>query len=304
MDWPRAKTILILAFGLLNLFLVYRIWVEPQVAPAQFTEVPAEEVERVARRLESQGILLEASLPLRARPMPFLEVGLLPADPAHTVALFMPGDPPPEVRRSPRRPFGFAEFTRGGDRLTIGDDGEVLFRRVGPSPAEAGGPGIWDMARARRAAEEFIAAHGGLPADARFDFGLYDPARQVYRLVWTQWYQGRPLFEAAIEVLVAHWGVKEYRRSWLAPARFEVRRRSVIPPTDALLRLAERLRPAEQGQRTVIQDVSLGFLRRTFDAEWWYLTPVWRVRTSAGDALYVSAYSGEPEVPPAPLSQE
>ncbi len=69
MNWPRVKTILILALLVVNLFLGYNIWVQNRAA----TELPKEMAKTAAQLLADRGLLIDAdSIPLVRPSLPAL----------------------------------------------------------------------------------------------------------------------------------------------------------------------------------------------------------------------------------------
>jgi len=291
-NWSRAKFVLIIAFLLLDVILAYRIWVYPQEGVEDLTVISSAEASRTVELLGQQGILVESPLPSVMSPSPFLSVAHETVNPAELARAFSTCGP---MRPMGEREGGVRIWADDCAQLEIHPEGRIVYSCPEPPPAPAaGGGGIWDPVKARQVAEQFIKDHGGLPNDARYDTTWYDEAQDLYRVDFVQEYQGRYVFASRIRVLVVNWGVCRLERVWLEPLGYEGQRQVLLPVTDTLLRLADRLQVDPQ-QPVVAEDVSLGFYSEIYDAETWVAPPVWRVRLSDGRCFYINAVTGELE---------
>lgn len=303
MEWFKTKLILILAFALLDVFLVYRVWFMPQGETA-LTTVSPEIIDRTVDRLSQRGILVEASFPLSIAP-----VQLLTVSPAPELKLLfeklLSGMPGASLASDGGMKSGEINYRSDSMELKRCRNGRVRWSQrppAEPSQTQVSG-GIWDPSKAKEVALKFIEDHGGLPGELKFDFVTFDKESDSYSVTFTQWCQGRPIFGSGVFVRVAHWGVRELDAFWLSISRLEGEKKKVIRPTDALLALEHFIqgnKPPDGDIRTgspssVIEEILLGYFTPDYDARQWQIAPVWRIRMKDSKVYYVNAYTGEIE---------
>ena len=73
MDWSKAKTILIIVFLILNIFLGGNLWLKNS-AKGEVTIVSTKEIDEAKKILKQEGIIIEADIPKKISPQPFLTV--------------------------------------------------------------------------------------------------------------------------------------------------------------------------------------------------------------------------------------
>lgn len=268
---------------MLNLFLSYQLW--RAAYGTRYAVSSPEAVTEALAELDRRGIVVEATVPRRAGAMPFLLVGLqpVPAERVEALLALLPG-----ARQETGA--GWTKYRSGTAELTVYKDGRIVFRR--PLP-QADSTIAWGPSWARRVAEDFLTAHGGLPANAEPDLVVFDQEQGHYRVEYRQQYQGWPVFASRVQVLVTAGGVTGYETTWLWPLGYQGQRKPVIPATEALLQL---VRHVESSTATrVLRDIDLGYFTRPYDAEAWEAVPAWRLRFDDGRAFVINAYTGELE---------
>ncbi len=297
MDWPRAKTILIVAFLVLDLVLAAQLW----LGPASATLAPASG--RVREDLLREGIVFSGPLPPRppAR-MRKLRVRVLPVDAGLLRDAFFPGTP---GGAGPDGQSGALVFRRDGEQLTVLPQGLILYERRDLAPGEPAA--AFDLAAAVRVAGEFVRRRGLLPADAGLDYAIPAPGGRpgAYQVFFGQRYGDWPLFGGYLGVEVVSGSVRALEAVWLDVAGPVGPRQQVrVTAEDALRSLVTQLSgrgPAGGGgtARLLVERVDLGyfaFLRP--GATEWEAVPAWRVLTRDGRAFYVNAYLGTLEEVP------
>ncbi len=271
MDWPRAKTILITAFALLNAFLIYRVWEVINLDESHYLPVTVEQIREVSEELAAEGIELAAPVPRKAPPMAFLVL-------AH------------------------AGPEKQGQEPGPGKEGEKPDQTAGGTQGKGQAPGTLNANTARRLAEGFIETKGGFPPASRFDGVVFLEAEGLYLVRYYQEFDGWPVFGGRIEVKLSTDGrVVDFQRTWLKPLGYSGPRKGIIPATEALGRLNALLKSRDSGEKArpgagwVIREIDLGYYSRIYDANQWEAPPVWRIRMEGGDTFYVNAYTGERE---------
>jgi regulatory protein YycI of two-component signal transduction system YycFG len=283
MDWSRAKTLLIIAYTLFNVFLGYRLWSDP--VRGSMTLVTLQQVEAAAQALASQGVLLAATVPRRAPAMSLILLRHQEMTESQALALFFEEEG--EVRRS-EKAGGRVVLENSLESLTRYENGVLLYsRKVRTQDAAQVA-----QALAREQAQEFWSQRGGLPPGARPDYVAYDEKSDRHIVQYYQEYQGYPIYGGQISVVVGPGGVEAVLFVWFSPAGPSGKPKQVLAATDALLKCLEAL-----GRDTTVEAVTLGYYSEAYNATQWEAPPVWRIRTRTGDTLYVNAYTGDLEGP-------
>lgn len=296
MDWSRAKTILILAFFGLNLFLGVELWLNEEYG---VSFVLASDVEDAKAELKEQNIEVTAPLPTRTGALPFLQVGYEKLDPGS----IMKDLPPAQVT-----PTGEIEYKKGDNEdLRITPKGQISYMLAGgEKPAGQVEPLYPDLTpeQARKIAEQFIAAHGGLPPGARFERAARLEVVNGFLVEFSQEYKGYVLTQGYIRVLVTENGVQSYWRYWLKPKGFVGKKNPTLPIANILLRVGENLPPRKDNEKIIITRIEPAYASEDYNAEEWLMAPVWRIQykkegdkaeDSFPEELYINAITGERE---------
>lgn len=280
MDLSRAKTILIISFLLLNLFLAGRLWQLSRYLPAG-SALTAAEVDQVRQALAEAGYDLLTPLPREVPRLALLHVerqSLIASE--WQLQVFGTTETEKTVMD------GKTVYRWENQRLEITEDGLLLLYR--PAPGPGGGNAAEDN---RQTVEKFLRERGFWREDLRFDLSLPGgDGTNHYRYVQT--FQGMPLFAGYVEVRVTEGLVREIRAYRLQPLELSGREVRVISAAEALAAFAGKGLPLPD--RRIIS-VSLGYFSQEYDASRWEIAPAWRIVTADGRMFYVNAFTGEPE---------
>jgi hypothetical protein len=280
-NWWRARTILILSFLVLDVFLGYTAFAARDAAG----EITGTEVQRVAEQLKANGITVTADIPRQVTAWSFLAVKKGQKDPLEAAKRLL-GSQEPRVLQSAPEITVWADDR--GAKVTSLSTGVILYDAA---PVTAQVKREYDLRSARQLAEKFIADNGLLPQDAKFDtVKAAGTSRFVAR--WRQDYQGAPLFGGYITVVVDQAGVSRVRYAWFTPVVAPDKRRMVMPATDALQKALPDIRAQLKGEST-LEAIELGYLADTIDAREWDAYPVWRLSFANGQMIYLNGYSGD-----------
>ncbi|MCG0276177.1 MAG: two-component system regulatory protein YycI [Thermosediminibacteraceae bacterium] len=281
MDWRKAIGILIVSFLVLNILLAVNLYIE--TLPQKDFSLEEGQQQEIKTFLESRGIILETQIPLSGRPVPFLEISYQPQEAEKILKQFFGEEKPKieEIRNGKKYRVGKRE-------LIIMDNGTINFtvREDKESLASL------DEHKALQVAEEFIKNHVGFPKDARLNTIKYDSESKGYLVEYVRYYQGFFIANSFMELLVTPDGVRNFYMSWLKPLKFKGKKREVIPPIAAILRVeAEK----NSGEQVVIKKVEQGYYSQFYNADRWLAAPVWKVELKNGEVYYINAYTGELE---------
>lgn len=280
MDLSRAKTVLILAFLALNLFLGYQLWLEGGVTALTYVQRESE-LSRLEVALQEAGITLTTPLPRGAVRISHLVVEpvLLPRQ--EVLNIFFP-DPEGLVLQRLEQDV---HYWQNGRRLIFYPGGLVSFRTNPPEPVLE-----LNQEEALLKAQKFLEGVGAAPylkldCQLRLDVG--------WKLLFAQEYESFPLFGESLQMVIQGDHISSVELYLVEPLGFSGQEREIIQVSTALLRFLEEYGDRVEG--TAIIDLTLGFYSTYYNAERWEIPPVWRIRFNNGEVFYINAFTGYPE---------
>jgi len=95
-----------------------------------------------------------------------------------------------------------------------------------------------------------------------------------------------------VTMMVTPAGIKTYYQCWLNPLRYVGKKRGVISPLTAIMRVITEAKTEHPVEITRIQQ---GYYSKLYNADRWQAAPVWRIQLGDVDTYYVNAYTGEME---------
>lgn len=299
MDWPRAKVLLLVAFAVLDLSLGF-LWFSYRSERLSRAAVPLPELAgEVKDNLAEAGIVLLGGVPAPEEipaEMRRLRVKPWPPDAEELTRAFFP-----EGAQSTAWPGSDAgngdpagkSFRHGAERLTVLARGLVFYER-GDLALGGGVETVMDTDVARSLADAFLKRAGLGSSLGEPDLvAVGGEALPAYQVMYFQHYEDWPVFSGYTVVEVVPGGVRALEQLWVKPQGFVGPRRPVISYEQALVNLAAALRADGNGERLLVEKVSLGYFSRSDpSAREWEAWPVWRVHTRGGLDYYVNAYTG------------
>jgi hypothetical protein len=282
LNWSRARTILIVSFLALDLFLGYVAFGSQH----ESSQVTSTEVQRALDRVKALGITVTAQIPRRVMAAPFLVIRPRNQDIEAISGRLLGTDRPDAVQSSKE----LSVWAFQNSRVTVLSTGVVIFT----TEAKTGSPGTEVDARSAQAMVlRFLSERGLLPQDARLDF-VERTGQDSFTVQYYQEYEGTPLFGGYITATVAAWGVSRVRFLWFNPVGFGTGKRSVVPATDALVKAVPSI-VGKVGAGARLEAMKFGYLSEGMDAREWDAIPVWRLSFSGGVSVYVNGYTGDVE---------
>ncbi|PLT47978.1 hypothetical protein B8V81_0110 [Paenibacillus pasadenensis] len=284
MDWGRAKSVLILAFLLLNLLLGYQLWgdVRERVQPSSNSaELSPETLAALkAKRVAFSGVIPKETPELHDLTYRYVGRAGMPS-----------ADADPEDGGSAAAGGGAAS---GAGRNDSGNADEP--EDAGAEP-DGAGEGITPLetpvdSRVVFQREERLKALGGvIPELDRYELdtlGLDDRKFVLYRME-----DGRPMFNVRLELYYSDQRITGYRqdRIEMLPADEGMRPQPVLPASRAIRsEVVEKYMP----DGAAIKEIRLGYKEgQRFDSETQVSTPSWRILMEDGSSIYLQASSGE-----------
>ena len=266
MDISRAKTILIVSFLILNIFLGFRLWQRPQYMHLS-GGLTANEMELAKTTLSEAGYQVLASIPNQVPRLSLLHVARPATDEAAWINKF----------------WGEDKKT-GNENLEILANGLVVFSKQSDEKVNT-------KEGKRQLVELFLCERGVCEDDLQFDMSF--PLGNGYELfTYVQTYEGFPLFTSFVQVKIGQEGVAEVRINRVIPLEFADKEIQGVSALVAVNTLVQQ--PGDFINKTIV-DISLGYYSKDYDAKRWEIVPAWRFAASDGSVFYVNALNGEVE---------
>jgi len=291
MDFSRAKTVLILVFFCLNLFLGYQILEAYQVVsvPGDWHGDVVNHKERLEQALEEHNYELKGKLPRKTYEKAFLMVNPPSVHESKIKDRFLKEESEEVSRKttSEKRTYQHFEGT-----LTVYNTGFYSFE---PSPGNVDNKSEEGVAlqEAKNIAEDFMEEYQLKADNARQDL-VIEHEEDKFKVYYYQEWNGIPVYASYVMVKVSEGKVSRVESYWLEPdGTEEGRKMEVLPAASALVRFLEEKGASYQGR--VIKEVELGYYSREYDAEQWEMPPVWRVVMKDGEVYFLNAFTGNLE---------
>lgn len=289
LDWPRAKSILIICFFVGNLILGYQLWVQHRGIPV-LEEVLARDDERasvaVADKLEEAGLYLEVALPTETPRMYPLKLSRDEPDVQDLrTALFGTDNVEPVIIGG-----RLSGYRSGEAILVVGGSGAVRFQRTA-----ARGGGYSSPDEALQLADSFLDDAALGPAGLRFDYSK-EKKPGSFIIFYCQDHRDRPIYGGGIMVIAEGGQIREYQRLWFEVLGHTDRARTVISAATAISANVARIAAAGSPPAR-ITGISLGYHAGMSTEEVWTADPVWRVRLHDDIMIFINAFTGAIEWP-------
>ena len=274
MDWSKAKNVLIIAFIITNIFLIFHIQKDMFNKDA-LSSRNEDKIKEVIHILEERGIKVETVVPMEVVELPVLEVEYITHDTEELEQLFL-------VDNSSESSLN--------EQLTFSSNNKVLHYQ---RSLESVTPGITNEKQAQQEAEKFLKNYGFMGSDVIYwNHSIND---KQYKIVFKQKYKGRVLEHSYMECMVSEFGVIEFERMWLRPIKFGTSKMEIIPAAKGLLKFMDEYEGFEEAVITNISlvywmDLSQNAFTNWENIESGTAIPAWRIELSNGETSFISAF--------------
>ena len=286
MDWPRAKTILIIAFLVLNAVLAAQLYLSPLFDASARPVSP----EAIKELLEGKGVQIAVALPRRGPTAPFalLSTPTYSDREIMTIARDLLGQGAVRVAAggSLNTEATVSYRGEGGQLVVVTARGLVSYE----DQAVKGGP-AFSAEEAARIAAAFVRDRVG---ETGFVFEGVTPLEPgSFRVDYLQRFRGAYVFPGYITLVVKSEGIAAMWMHRLSVAFESGTARRILSAYEAVLSLVNHRQNAGEAGALVVQKIDYGFHSPIYDTAdpTWRGVPVWRVRTSRGE-FFVNAHSG------------
>ncbi|WP_353893254.1 two-component system regulatory protein YycI [Proteinivorax hydrogeniformans] len=282
MDWSKAKSIFIVVFALLNIFLAVQIWM--QSPGAGFSTTP-EEVDKVRNFLNNSGIEVQTDIPDRVEYKNFLDVRGEPISQNVIKNQFFDEDEEIDIENYSDE---YVDFSGETGRVIKKSDGRIVYESHRFRPP---GNNLLTEKDALKVFEDFHKQGLSIPDDARLT-NIEEFQNNRFRIEYHQVYRRQRVDTSYITMVVGASGVESYEKYWVNPLGYSGGEYLVIPSTGALMRLVDYV---AKGDEVVVTDISLSYYSEPISAGQWQVAPVWAITIQDVGNLYLNAYTGELE---------
>lgn len=282
LQWKRAITILIVSFIMLNIAMIFNLWLRDR--PDNRFALSSSQKSQIIQVLRQRGVTLEVDIPKEGRPQSLLEVGFPKLDEKKILQNFFGKDSKPNI--SPTQDG--RKFTIGNEQLIITDNGFITYLN---NEDNLKWPSL-TREQAEKEALNFMKTHRCMPKNAVLDKISYDEESKGYLMEYVRYHDDFFIQNSYATVLVTPSGIKSYYQCWLEPLGYVGKNRSVISPLTVIMRV---ITEAKTEHPIVITRIEQGYYSKLYDADRWQVAPVWKIQLNAVDTYYVNAYTGELE---------
>ncbi len=285
MNLGRAKTILVIAFAGLNLFLGYHLfW--PDFGRLTKVAVTAEDVRATEAILDDNNFTLETTLDRSIQVSDFLTV---------TPAIDYQGE---ILQHFIKKGAGIAEYEgmtayRADTETAVVYSSGLVRIIYEPGVLLDENSIILSSEQIGELVTQFLEEEQLMPPDVALD-NVEVKSPDYVTVYFHQIYEGAPIFAGQLTVTVESnyiIAVEVYMLTTVE--RVPAREVEVISATEALTNLVEALGPSSDPR--IIKDIELGYYSGEYEAEKWEIPPVWRVVLDNHEYHYINAFTGNIE---------
>lgn len=297
MDWSKAKNILILAFIVTNVFLIYNIQ-SKLFEQEQVQLINDESVANVEQYLEESKIKLETNIPREIISLPILDVRYKIFNSDSIAESLLGKDYIKETRSTEYLTLNKEIFKTEDKELTI--DGNKRLKYINKNNDVNNY--LINEEKIIEISDNFLKEHNLLTENIKLDqiyYGVEDKfeSKQLYKLIYNQTYDDKFLGHSYMYVYVNHQGVVGLEAMFLEHEKTNENKRQVIPATEALMRAMNSI-SLENDLPIIIKDVELGYYfnpESYMSSDWKSIEsgtafPSWKITIENGKTYFIEAY--------------
>lgn len=250
MDWAKAKSILIIAFIITNLFLGYSVLRDSEAQDYAYT-VSEERINDIKSILQEKNIIVKADIPQEIIQLPKLTVKYETYN-RNEIEEKFPGFISVDEES--------IKYSRDHEIVRVPEHQKsIIYTNNSTEPSTTL---ELDEKKAEEIARDFIKRHGFLSDDVVLwnINGKYGK----YEIEYKQKYKGMTLNDGYMKLKVKAGEVTEFERRWLKPIDVKTFDKTVIPATKALLLALDDLKKEKEDSEVVITDIDLVYSLQMF----------------------------------------
>ncbi|HZX21712.1 MAG TPA: two-component system regulatory protein YycI [Clostridia bacterium] len=299
MDWSKAKNLLIVAFILTNIFLIYNILGET------FRQSRAQVVNNkysgnVEQYLNDNGISLDTSIPEEMVSLPMLVVKYKNFDSDKMAKMFLGKDYSKDTETQGSDSLKREIFEKNNKELIIEGNKRLAYRNK--NIRDEGQSYTLNEKTVIKMGGDFLKQYKLMKDDIELDqiyYGIEEHIsdKPVYKLVYNQTYKNKFLGESYIYVYINHNGVVAAEAMLLEYEKTQQQRKKIISATEALMRAMNTILQ-ENESPIFIKEIEVGYYfspTSYTESDWKGIdsgtaSPSWRITIHNGKTYFVEAY--------------
>ncbi|MCX7924092.1 MAG: two-component system regulatory protein YycI [Clostridia bacterium] len=272
MDWSKAKSILIITFLVLNVFLLINTG-----SYYLSDDIPQKTVVNVEKILRESGITLKPNIPNNVIYDTMITYGVRAFNRVDIIKGLLGQE---AIGTGNNK-----EVLYAGKRLIFEDEHTVIYKNENPTESIAS----LEKTVVEELVQKFIEKLGLTPSEYFVDEYLDNSANNEIQLTFRQRFNDYIIFDNYVKAVISKDGVKYIECKFKEPRDIN-ERESKVPPIHAIL-----LKHFAGMDKTVITDIDIGFKGYNTGHETKELIDglTWRIRTGDGAVRYFRAVSGE-----------
>jgi hypothetical protein len=280
MDWSKAKTILIVAFIITNIFLGYNVW-ETKYQAYKDKNISRDKVGEILSALEARGIEIGFPLPKDTYMQGTMTVEYMEVDPGTLAFKVFDGREIYPVEKGDLIRYVDTERV-----LEIINRREIFYTDLGAGRKPVAMP---DEQQAVKKAEEFLSRLGLYRSEMQLDKVV--PTELGYSLKYVQRYNDKLVEISIVEMDVTQRGIYSMHMLWLNTVKVDGGKKRVIPSVEALIKVVNSKGVLKEAP-VVIESMDLVHYFDWEDAKEGEALPAWKVCID-GRHYYVNALTGQ-----------
>ncbi|OWZ83502.1 two-component system regulatory protein YycI [Natranaerobius trueperi] len=287
MDWERAKSVLLISFLILNLFLGYK-WIIESDTPYLQAQITDEQRAELEQRLKSHNLTFDLDISQESFTANYLRVSNFQTDLRKKISLLIEGsyslksDEDTTIVSSEHEEVVISQSP--GGRINISFKNGYLDK-------EENGEFQLTKETAKEQAEKLFDL---LNFPDNLTLNKKVEQSNSKRLIYYQEIDDYNLYGGFTLVKLGNDGVREIEGFLLEKEGFKDESIEIIPATMAILRLLENLPPNENIQE--ITNITFGYYTEGYIADEWEAVPVWKIEIEDGNQnYYINAFTGDLE---------
>lgn len=276
MDWSKAKTILIVIFLILNIFLIINI----AGKESRVTVISQKDILEIQTILKNNGILLEASLPNEIKPKALLKVEDIVYDENNMVNKFIGENSVKSTNENS------TVYIKDSKMLEINKNKSIIFTDSNPKDT------LTDISKSnvKKYFEGYLRNRGINLKNV--ELASFSQTNEGYKVKFVQVFDNNPIFVSYFDVNLTNAGITKLSGRWINPIGFIEASKDIKSPTEILLMFAKDISNANTNN-TVIKSMSLGYYSpiESLKNATISIAPVWEIQTN-DKVYYYNAYEG------------
>lgn len=276
MDWARVKSILIIVFLIVNIFLVMKI-----IDKSNRKELRSDEIQSVTQLLNNNNIVMQVQIPTQIFYMPRIRVNNETAEEgALADRLLGPGQ---WTNKSSQQGSGF--YLSNGREMTIKPDGTVIYKiKESGEVSKEQISQEWARSRLNSLLEKYVSLQS-------YHFESISKTEDGYEITMKNVYKETEIFNNRIKAKISNSGEITISQGLVSFAGFAGKPRKVAA-TDAMVEL---IRYVNINEKTVVRSISIGyyadFNKNGEIIRYGEADPAWKVETDKGTFIF-DGYNG------------